>query len=192
MALSWVGKDNLAFVRTIDLMGIRENAKFTDMSEVLPEEVDEKVKEVAEISMGTEISEEDITNIKHLCQQVIVIQEYSGQVYKYLKNCTLAIAPCWWELVGARLIAHAGSLMNLAKHQASTVHILGADKALFKVMFELSPDISSALLFVDEFAKHQTLLCLVLYSILCSPGPEDQTRHPKVWFDLPRPAGGPG
>ena len=39
MAFSWVGKDNLAFVRTIDLMGIRENAKFTDMSEVLPEEV---------------------------------------------------------------------------------------------------------------------------------------------------------
>ena len=37
------------------------------------------------------------------------------------------------ELVGARLIAHAGSLMNLAKHPASTVQILGAEKALFKV-----------------------------------------------------------
>ena len=58
--------DNLAFVRTVDLMGIRENAKSTDMSEVLPEEVEEKVKEAAEISMGTEMSEEDITNIKHL------------------------------------------------------------------------------------------------------------------------------
>ena len=39
----------------------------TDMSEVLPEEVEEKVKEAAEISMGTEISDEDITNIRHLC-----------------------------------------------------------------------------------------------------------------------------
>ena len=37
------------------------------------------------------------------------------------------------ELVGARLISHAGSLMNLAKHPASTVQILGAEKALFKV-----------------------------------------------------------
>merc|ERR1712110_1352483 len=37
------------------------------------------------------------------------------------------------ELVGARLIAHAGTLMNLAKHPASTVQILGAEKALFKV-----------------------------------------------------------
>ena len=33
------------------------------------------------------------------------------------------------ELVGARLIAHAGSLMNLAKQPASTVQILGAEKA---------------------------------------------------------------
>merc|ERR1712043_78739 len=38
------------------------------------------------------------------------------------------------ELVGARLISHAGSLMNLAKHPASTVQILGAEKALFKAL----------------------------------------------------------
>ena len=36
------------------------------------------------------------------------------------------------ELVGARLIAHAGSLLNLAKQPASTVQILGAEKALFR------------------------------------------------------------
>jgi len=130
--------DNLAFVRTIDLMGFRENAKTTDMSGVLPEEVEEKVKEAAEISMGTEISEEDIINIRHLCQQVVEIQEYRGQLYEYLKNRMMAIAPnltvLVGELVGARLIAHAGSLMNLAKHPASTVQILGAEKALFKAL----------------------------------------------------------
>lgn len=38
------------------------------------------------------------------------------------------------ELVGARLIAHAGSLVNLAKYPASTVQILGAEKALFKAI----------------------------------------------------------
>ena len=37
-------------------------------------QVEEKVKEAAEISMGTEISEEDVINIKHLCQQVVDIQ----------------------------------------------------------------------------------------------------------------------
>ncbi len=38
------------------------------------------------------------------------------------------------ELVGARLIAHAGSLLNLAKQPASTVQILGAEKALFRAL----------------------------------------------------------
>ena len=41
-------------------------------------QVEEKVKEAAEISMGTEISEEDITNIKHLCEQVVEIQVRSA------------------------------------------------------------------------------------------------------------------
>ncbi|XP_023334948.1 nucleolar protein 58 [Eurytemora carolleeae] len=130
--------DNLAYVRTVELMGMRENAKSIDLSDVLPEEVEEKVKEAAEISMGTEISEEDITNIKHLCEQVVEIQNYRAQLYDYLKNRMMAIAPnltiLVGELVGARLISHAGSLINLAKHPASTVQILGAEKALFKAL----------------------------------------------------------
>merc|ERR1711862_688535 len=38
------------------------------------------------------------------------------------------------ELVAARLISHSGSLMNLAKQPASTIQILGAEKALFRAM----------------------------------------------------------
>ena len=38
------------------------------------------------------------------------------------------------DLVGARLISHAGSLTNLAKYPASTVQILGAEKALFRAL----------------------------------------------------------
>ena len=40
-----------------------ENAKSIDLSDVLSEEVEEKVKEAAEISMGTKIIGEDIINI---------------------------------------------------------------------------------------------------------------------------------
>jgi RNA processing factor Prp31 len=36
--------------------------------------------------------------------------------------------------VGARLISHAGSLTNLAKYPASTIQILGAEKALFRAL----------------------------------------------------------
>merc|ERR1719438_564855 len=130
--------DNLAYVRTVQAMGMRENASQSDLSDILPEEVESAVKEAAEISMGTEISEIDLINIKHLCMQVVEIQEYRTQLYEYLKNRMMAIAPnltiLVGELVGARLISHAGSLMNLAKHPASTVQILGAEKALFKAL----------------------------------------------------------
>merc|ERR1711963_505858 len=130
--------DNLAYVRTVQKMGMRVNAASTDLSEILPEEVEVAVKEAAEISMGTEISEVDLLNIKRLCEQVVEIQEYRDQLYTYLKNRMVAIAPNLTvlvrELVGARLISHAGSLMNLAKHPASTVQILGAEKALFKAL----------------------------------------------------------
>lgn len=70
--------------------------------------------------------------------KVIEITEYRSQLYEYLNSRMLAIAPnltvLVGELVGARLISHAGSLMNLAKHPASTVQILGAEKALFRAL----------------------------------------------------------
>ena len=91
--------------------------------------------------MGTEISEDDILNIRHLCNQIIEISQYRTQLYDYLKARMMAMAPnltiLVGELVGARLISHAGSLINLAKHPASTVQILGAEKALFNFNFNI-------------------------------------------------------
>ncbi|CAK8674283.1 nucleolar protein 58-like [Clavelina lepadiformis] len=136
-----VGKvvtDHLAFAKVIKKMGFRTNAASTDLSDILPEEIEQQVKELAEISMGTEISMEDICNIKYLAEQIVEITDYRAQLYDYLKNRMMAIAPnltiLVGELVGARLIAHAGSLLNLAKHPASTVQILGAEKALFRAL----------------------------------------------------------
>merc|ERR1712127_1025284 len=80
----------------------------------------------------------DVINIKALAEQVLSLSEYRAQLFEYLNNRMNAIAPnltCLvGELVGARLIAHAGSLMSLAKHPASTVQILGAEKALFRAL----------------------------------------------------------
>ncbi|KAM3585604.1 uncharacterized protein V6R79_022490 [Siganus canaliculatus] len=130
--------DNLAYCKTVRKIGDRTNVAGSDLSDVLPEEIEAEVKLAAEISMGTEVSEQDINNIMHLCDQVIEISDYRTQLYDYLKNRMMAIAPnltvMVGELVGARLISHAGSLLNLAKHPASTVQILGAEKALFRAL----------------------------------------------------------
>jgi len=130
--------DNMAYARVIKKMGMRTNAADCDLDDVLEEEIALDVKEAAEISMGTEISETDIMHIQSLADQVISINEYRDQLFTYLKNRMDAIAPnltvMVGELVGARLIAHSGSLLNLAKHPASTVQILGAEKALFRAL----------------------------------------------------------
>ena len=130
--------DNLAYARVILKMGMRTGAAKADLAEILPEEIEAAVKAAAEISMGTEITTEDLENIQALAEQVIHFTEYRSQLSSYLSARMTAIAPnltvLVGDLVGARLIAHAGSLMNLAKSPASTLQILGAEKALFRAL----------------------------------------------------------
>lgn len=130
--------DSVAYARIILTMGFRTNAHDTDFSEVLPEEIEQQVKSAAEISMGTEITEGDLQSIQALAQQVVDFSTYREQLSNYLNARMKAIAPnltaLVGELVGARLIAHAGSLVSLAKAPASTIQILGAEKALFRAL----------------------------------------------------------
>jgi len=131
--------DNLAYAKVVKHMGMKTKAKDTNFSKVdVPDEIAAEVKVAAETSMGTEITEEDYTNILTLCERVIELTEYRASLAEYLKLRMNAIAPnltyMVGELVGARLISHAGSLMSLAKHPSSTVQILGAEKALFRAL----------------------------------------------------------
>jgi len=130
--------DNLAYAKVILAVGMRENLANTDLTDLLPEEIEAAVKAAADVSMGTEITEEDLENIQLLAQQVVSYTEYRAQLSSYLESRMKAIAPNLTELlgylVGARLIAHTGSLMNLAKSAGSTIQILGAEKALFRAL----------------------------------------------------------
>ncbi|KAM7250042.1 hypothetical protein ACFE04_021925 [Oxalis oulophora] len=103
---------------------------------ILPEVVEAELKEAVVISMGTEISDTNMYNIRDLCDQVVSLSEYRGEVYDYLKNRMNTITPNMTALVGvvvgAHLIGHGGSLMNLAKQRGSTVRIIGAEKGLFR------------------------------------------------------------
>lgn len=55
--MSKIITDNLIYARTVNLVGMRNKCHDTDLSGILPEEIEKEVKEAAEISMGTEISE---------------------------------------------------------------------------------------------------------------------------------------
>lgn len=130
--------DNSAYAKAVDKMGTRNLAAALDFTDILPEETEAELKQAAKISMGTEISDDDVVNIRALCAQVISLTEYRSTLYEYLKNRMVAIAPnltaMVGELVGARMISHAGSMLVLSKYPASTIQILGAEKALFRAL----------------------------------------------------------
>jgi nucleolar protein 58 len=134
--------DNIVYAKAVSKIGMRKNVKNIsneDLEEVVgDEDIAQEVKEAAEVSMGTEILDEDEKHIRTLCNQVIEISDYRANLAEYLKNRMTTIAPnltlLVGELVAAKLISHAGSLINLAKLPASTVQILGAEKALFRAL----------------------------------------------------------
>ncbi|KAJ5647951.1 hypothetical protein N7490_004323 [Penicillium lividum] len=136
--LAKILNDNIAYAKLVLKMGMRSNWETVDLAEILPEEIEGAVKSAADRSMGTEISEDDLENIQALADQVVSLYDYRAQLASYLTSRMNAIAPnltaLVGDLVGARLIAHAGSLTSLAKSPASTIQILGAEKALFRAL----------------------------------------------------------
>ena len=92
----------------------------------------------AKISMGMECSAGDMANIMHFTARMVALATYRAQLGLYLGEKMAAVAPnlstLVGESVGARLISKAGSLSSLAKCPASTVQILGAEKALFRAL----------------------------------------------------------
>ncbi len=130
--------DNLAYAKVIVAGGTRDALVKTDLSEVLPEEIEDAVKAAADVSMGCDIAEEDLENIKLLATYVVMYSDKRTSLSSYLESRMKAIAPnltaIIGPLIGARLIAHTGSLMNLAKSPGSTIQILGAEKALFRAL----------------------------------------------------------
>lgn len=96
------------------------------------------VIDAARSSMGTDISPIDLINIKNFADRVVGLSQYRKNLHAYLLEKMNLVAPnlsaLIGEFVGARLISHAGSLTNLSKYPASTVQILGAEKALFRAL----------------------------------------------------------
>ena len=64
--------------------GNPHRARSADFSDVFEDEsVTAALKETAEVSMGTEISESDVLNIKSLAEQVVSMAEYRAQLSEY-------------------------------------------------------------------------------------------------------------
>lgn len=135
--------DNHTYAKLALFIGDKKrltNESLHDLAAVVndDEEIAQTVIDAAKVSMGQDISKADMENVTTFAQRVANLAKYRKTLHKYLVAKMAVVAPnlatLIGEVVGARLIAHAGSLTNLSKYPASTVQILGAEKALFRAL----------------------------------------------------------
>jgi len=141
-------KDNIMFARaaayiqdksTIFQSGEDSEDKMPGLIEICgDEEIAKAVVAAAKTSMGMDCSPMDMVNIVNFTQRMVKLAEFRKNLSNYLTEKMSVVAPNLSALIGdtvaARLISKAGSLTNLAKAPASTVQILGAEKALFRAL----------------------------------------------------------
>jgi nucleolar protein 56 len=125
------------YARLVLDLGDRENFAFEALEkEGIPEAKAEATAKVAETSMGADIAEADLAQIQALSKHVLDLYELRKGMEGYLDKTMEEVAPntkaMVGSLLGARLIALAGGLQNLAMRPASTIQVLGAEKALFR------------------------------------------------------------
>jgi nucleolar protein 58 len=141
--LRLVTADNLLFAQLVLAMGRRGGALAARLEHLLSAQQLDDARRYAQRSVGTEISDDDLACIQGLAAQVVELVGFRNEIAEYVRQRMRAIAPNLTELVGetvgARLIAHAGSLTQLAKAAASTIQIFGAEKALFRALKEGKP-----------------------------------------------------
>ncbi|KAF2427668.1 Nop domain-containing protein [Tothia fuscella] len=98
----------------------------------------QSIIDAAKVSMGRDISANDMEHHKNFAERTVKLAACRKQLSEYLISKMNVVAPnlaaLIGETVGARLISKAGSLANLSKYAASTVQILGAEKALFRAL----------------------------------------------------------
>ena len=125
------------YSRLVMNLGYREQFTLETLEkEGIPKERAETVAEVAKSSMGADLVEQDLAEIQALAKDVLNMYELRKDMENYVDRAMEDVAPntrtIAGALLGARLIAIAGSLQNLAMRPASTIQVLGAEKALFR------------------------------------------------------------
>lgn len=135
--------DNHQYARAALFIGDKDKLdeeKLPELTAILDDDsiVAQNVLDAARGSMGSSLSEIDMLNISAFANRVVSLSEYRKSLISYLSEKMNVVAPSLTALlgerIGARLISHAGSLTNLSKYPASTVQILGAEKALFRAL----------------------------------------------------------
>ena len=129
--------DSINAYSQIVLAGKRENLTEQIYKDVgFPDNKVEMLSVLQERSRGGQISDENLAIIQGLAKQIIELHELRKTLENHIETQMENIAPNISAILGtavaARILARAGSLKKLATMPASTIQVLGAEKALFR------------------------------------------------------------
>jgi nucleolar protein 56 len=134
-------RDNREYVLLVKNIGHRSRYSLDTVRDVLkgaPEDRAKRIAEAAKKSIGADMSEWDLDQIRTYADIYLRLDDYRNKLSEYIDEAMKDVAPNIRELVGsllgARLIKLAGGLSRLAMLPASTVQVLGAEKALFRAL----------------------------------------------------------
>src|SRR5918912_132867 len=129
----------IAYAEIVSKAGLRQNitAEILQGAGMQDKKV-EVILDAARRSKGGDMTPENLAIVKRLADQVISQSDLRRVLADHVEVAMETVAPNVKELltvtVGARIIAKAGSLARLATLPASTIQVLGAEKALFRAL----------------------------------------------------------
>jgi nucleolar protein 56 len=129
----------IAYAEIVSRAGLRQNitAEILQGAGMQDKKV-EVILDAARRSKGGDMAPENLAIVKRLADQVISQSDLRRVLADHVEVAMETVAPNVKELltvtVGARIIAKAGSLARLATLPASTIQVLGAEKALFRAL----------------------------------------------------------
>ncbi len=130
-------ENHATYCRLVAFVGPRDRYKYDSFEPLnLPQPKIDQLVDLARVSSGTELREEDWRPLRDLAKETLNLMEQRKKVEDWIDSVMSDVAPnlktLAGSLVAARLIAMAGSLEDLAKKPASKIQVLGAEKALYR------------------------------------------------------------
>ena len=130
-------EDNILIAKLISVLGKRDNFTYEKIAQEFgfKEARIKALQNLASQSMGADI---DLSIIKKYANEILSLDDFTHELEGHLDLVMEQIAPNLFALVGgligAKLIAKAGSLKKLAFMPASRIQLLGAEKALYRFL----------------------------------------------------------
>jgi nucleolar protein 56 len=134
-----LAKEHEEYLKVVAELGFRDNITVEALTKLgFSEGRAKRIMEAAKKSIGAELSEMDLSMVQTVANIWLELLELRQKLTDYITQVMKEVAPNLSALVGpllgARLLSLAGSLEELAKLPASTVQVLGAEKALFRAL----------------------------------------------------------